>query len=126
MDIEITDALAEAPKYGSSKQTRQRRKSKRKSKGGKPGNRSTFHGGRAEFLRSHLPVFVDLKGKSRKAQNKFWHAVFAEYWQKWPWEVPLDKEPDEGDWSSLDTSIPEVLELKGEVIKKTQNVSQYF
>ncbi|KAL7279945.1 hypothetical protein ACG7TL_006356 [Trametes sanguinea] len=118
INLEVVDALG--PKYGSSKQTRHRRQKKRPLKGGKRGNRGLFHGARDTFLAEHLPNFVKLKGAARKAQNEFWRTLFQEYWDKWPWYVPLDKEPGDAEWPQPDTTLEAVMAEKGKIIKQTQ------
>ncbi|KAL7284472.1 hypothetical protein ACG7TL_001763 [Trametes sanguinea] len=123
MPIEIVDALG--PKYGSSRATRRRRHNKRKLKGGKPGNPGLFHGPRGDFLAEHLETFISLKGASRKAQDSFWRQLFQKYWGKWPWYIPIDKEPGEAVLTEPDTTIEEVLVAKGEVIKQTQQRSVF-
>ncbi|KAI9061403.1 hypothetical protein FKP32DRAFT_1576114 [Trametes sanguinea] len=122
MDVEIIDALA--PKHPNSKPTRDRRRAKRKKKGGKPGNQGTFRGARAAFLSEHLPRFVGLKGSARKAQELFWRDLFGAYWKKWPWQIPMDKEPEDGDWPEPDTELPDILAEKGKVIEQTQKQIQ--
>ena len=67
-------------------------KSKKKPKGGKPGN---FHGARREYLESCLPAFLELpdsKGK-RSAHAKFWINVTNGYWQQFPWWIPREEDP---------------------------------
>ncbi|CDO70037.1 hypothetical protein BN946_scf184551.g5 [Trametes cinnabarina] len=138
MPIEIVDTLG--LKYGSSKATRRRCHNKRKLKGGKPGNPGLFHGPRGDFLAEHLETFISLKGVSRKAQDSFWCQLFQkcishyttcplpeEYSlsNKWPWYIPIDKEPGKAVLTEPDTAIEEVLVAKGEVIKQTQQRSVF-
>ncbi|OJT12471.1 hypothetical protein TRAPUB_10979 [Trametes pubescens] len=106
--------------YTSSKATRTRRKKKREPKGGKPGNPGIFHGARRDYLHEHIKTFAELKHKARGSQNTFWEKLYAGYWSRWPWYIPLDKEPDEGSWAEPDTTNPEQLKAKGKVIKITQ------
>lgn len=120
MDVEFIDALA--PRYQSSKDTKQRRKSKRKLKGGKAGTPSLFQGARALFMRERLQNFIDLKGAARKPQKDFWRALFRDYWETWPWYIPLDKELEDAEWTEPDSTLPENLDTKGSVIKLTQEV----
>ncbi|KAI9070211.1 hypothetical protein FKP32DRAFT_1558348 [Trametes sanguinea] len=119
MDIELADSIA--PKYPSSKATRQRRRKKRRLKGGKAGNPGVFHSSRDAFFAEHLPAFIALKGASRKSQDAFWRKIFEEYWIKWPWYVPIDKHTEEEVWPQPDTTVEAVREAKGNVIKQTQN-----
>ncbi|KAJ3019455.1 hypothetical protein NUW54_g75 [Trametes sanguinea] len=118
MDIKIIDI--NAPKQTNSRKTRERRRTKRKKKGGKPGNQGLFHGPRAAFLSEYMPRFVKLKNGARKAQDIFWRDLFGEYWQRWPWQVPLDKEPGDEEWPEPDTTLPDVFQVKGQVIEQTQ------
>ncbi|KAI9056789.1 hypothetical protein FKP32DRAFT_1681955 [Trametes sanguinea] len=118
MDFEAIDALA--PVYSTSKPTKQRRKSKRKAKGGKAGNQGTFHGPRHDFLAEYLPAFIKLKGAARAQQKEFWQKLYSAYWQKWPWYVPHDKEPEDGEWPIPDLDNEENVRQKGEVIEQTQ------
>lgn len=120
MDLDIS-----AIHYTSSKAARTRRKKNREPKGGKSGNPGIFHGTRRDYLHEHLETFVDLKNSSRGSQKEFWDKLFAGYWSRFPWYVPIDKEPDEGSWVEPNTTDPKELETKGMVIKTTQKVHIY-
>ncbi|KAI9062818.1 hypothetical protein FKP32DRAFT_1603808 [Trametes sanguinea] len=120
MDFEAIDALA--PVYSTSKPTKHRRKSKRKAKGGKAGNQGTFQGPRHDFLAEHLPAFIKLKGAARAQQKDFWQKLYNAYWHKWPWYVPRDKEPEDGEWPVPDLDDEDNVRQKGEVIEQTQAV----
>ncbi|KAI9069585.1 hypothetical protein FKP32DRAFT_1671251 [Trametes sanguinea] len=118
MDFDVIDTLQ--PLYTTSKAAVARRKSKRKPKGGKAGNQGVFHGARLDFLGSHLQAFIRLKGTARSQQKAFWQNLYGLYWAKFPWYVPLDKEPEDGDWSEPDLDLQENHELKSKTIELTQ------
>ncbi|KAF8184375.1 hypothetical protein K438DRAFT_1766448 [Mycena galopus ATCC 62051] len=67
----------------------------------KRGQASDFKGARLEFLTSKIPEYL-AAGKRRGKEVKtdgfpvFWPQLFAEYWRRFPWDLPLDKEPDPG------------------------------
>ncbi|KAI9056571.1 hypothetical protein FKP32DRAFT_1585928 [Trametes sanguinea] len=120
MDFDVIDTLQ--PAYPTSKVAAARRKSKRALKGGKAGNQGVFHGARRDFLASHLQTFIALKGSARAQQKSFWQKLYGLYWAKFPWYIPLDKDPDDGDWTEPDLLVQENYKLKSETIEKTQAV----
>lgn len=93
LDLEVLEVLA-APPPTFSKVAASRRKSKRKTKGGKAGNQSIFTPKKQEYLGEYLDRFVALRNSSRAAQNEFWADVFAGYWSKFPWFFPFSKDPE--------------------------------
>ena len=123
VDLEILDVSSVLPKL--SKSAFARRRSKRKSKGGKAGHQSVFTTQRLDYLGKHLERFLSLRGATRALQKQFWEDVYAGYWEKFPWFLPVNKDPD----GEVDLVEPEGLDdeealaAKGQVIKRTQDVS---
>ncbi|KAI9069794.1 hypothetical protein FKP32DRAFT_1671082, partial [Trametes sanguinea] len=118
MNVEFYDCSA--PRYGSSTATRQRRKSKRKLKGGKPGHPGNFSPGRVALFAEHQDAFNKIAKTARTPQDAFWRQFFKVYWAKFPWTVPLKFDPDEDDWEmQADDELDEAERAKkGKVIKK--------
>ena len=69
--------------------------------------------------------FEQLKGDpSRASQKAFWNRVFADYWEEFPWYVPIDKDPDPELWEEpVGVEDEEVMAAKGQIISQTQLVS---
>ena len=95
-DIEFVDCSG--PRYTSSAATRERCKSKRPKKGGKPGHPGSFSKGRLALFEEYQPEFNKLGKDARTDQNTFWKAFFKAYWKQFPYTVPLKEEPTESAW----------------------------
>ncbi len=102
--------------------TKDRRQSKKAKKGGKAGCQGNFHGQRAAFIAEYFPDFVKVRGKARAIQNKFWKKCWDAYWARFPWNVPLDRDPDASDFPPPPEETAEILEQKKLIIRLTQNV----
>lgn len=87
-------------------------------KGGKRGNPGTFKGSRLLFLVEEFSEYR--KAAKKRKYSAFWRRVLALYWDKFPWWLPLDAEP-EGDLVPLEMT-DELLGQKDEVIKKLTKV----
>ncbi|KAJ7449741.1 hypothetical protein B0H11DRAFT_1928524 [Mycena galericulata] len=57
----------------------------------KRGTPSDFQGKRLEFLKKHIPDYVEAS-KNRETR-KFWPPFFFDYWRAFPWRIPLNEEP---------------------------------
>lgn len=62
----------------------------------KRGNRGDFHGQRLEFLEANLPNYQRVS-KEGKVRPWFNDVLFPEYWAKFHWSLPLEKEPSPSD-----------------------------
>ena len=106
---------------------RREKKAKAPGRGGKPGNPGHFVGARAAFFDKQLPHFLLIKGAARKVQKPFWTRCFAEYWENFHWQLPLDADPDPDRWpppAPVTKDTPQdVRDLKAEVESRTQKVS---
>ncbi|KAF8124661.1 hypothetical protein K438DRAFT_2002558 [Mycena galopus ATCC 62051] len=69
----------------------------------KLGNRGDFHGSREEFLMSKMSAY--LAASKAKEVPAFWPGLFAEYWKKFHWTLPLDTEPAPTDVYPDDTAL---------------------
>lgn len=119
--------MASSTRHRSSLAVRKKRRESRPKKGGKSGNQGLFHGGRETFLDEWYPRFLNLTGESQLVKNKYWSDLFSEYWQAFPWRLPLDKEPDaEGDWVEPTDMSEELQAEKAATIKRTKKVRVYF
>ncbi|KAJ8453748.1 hypothetical protein ONZ51_g13424 [Trametes cubensis] len=109
------------PRYTSSTATRNRRKTKRKNKGGKPGNPGSFSEGRLALFEEYQPEFNKLTKLARTSQNEFWSKFLQVYWARFPYTVPLREEPSDSTWPlpNEDAFTDKEREEKGRVIKKT-------
>ncbi|KAJ7617932.1 hypothetical protein FB45DRAFT_872379 [Roridomyces roridus] len=64
----------------------------------KPGNECHFKGERRAFLESHLPTYL-ARSKNTDGSAKFAGAspmfpqLMTDWWNRWPWRLPLDVEP---------------------------------
>jgi hypothetical protein len=56
----------------------------------KRGAKNYFTGSRLALLEHYTNEYIMLHGKSRRP---FWHDLFSEWWGKYPWHLPDDKEP---------------------------------
>ncbi|KAJ7801208.1 hypothetical protein B0H14DRAFT_3489898 [Mycena olivaceomarginata] len=69
---------------------------RRRKKRGQP---SVFKGARFDFLTSKIPLYIDASkkksGKEAKTEGlaPFWADLFKEYWERFPWDLPLDQDP---------------------------------
>ncbi|KAJ7238468.1 hypothetical protein C8J57DRAFT_1528779 [Mycena rebaudengoi] len=89
----------------------------------KRGNQGDFHGKREEFLNSWLERYCDASAK--KNTPEIWPKMLHEYWQKFPWCLPIMEEP-------LDDFTPDAMpdaelskedrEKKAEVLTKTKDI----
>lgn len=95
-------------------------------KPGKRGAKDYFTGSRREFLNSYRDEYISLRGRSR---SKFWHKLYKEWWQTYPWRLPDDEEPPIDDPEKMEelsrVSDNNELErdLKHGVEKRLQQVS---
>jgi hypothetical protein len=108
----------------------------------KRGQASDSAGACLAFLQSQLPGYVaasKLKGTSEAKTDGFgvfWGKLFHAYWEKFPWDLPLDQEPDpnvlpppppqtaEEAFASLGLNLsPEETKRKGKIQKDTKAVS---
>jgi hypothetical protein len=65
----------------------------------KRGSASDFQGSRHEFLTSKILEYIAAgkkKGKEAKTEGLgvFWAELFNEYFRLYPWDLPLDQEPE--------------------------------
>ncbi|KAI1784622.1 hypothetical protein LXA43DRAFT_1101180 [Ganoderma leucocontextum] len=121
LDLEILDTYTAAPK--TSKATTSRRKGKKQPKGGKASHSTVFTLKRYEFLGEYLETFAELHDCSRASQKKFWDGLFAEYWERFPWFLPFNKDP-EADEVLAEPDGPDseqTLAEKGKIIEQTQD-----
>lgn len=116
LDVEYIECSG--PRYTSSAATRSRRKSKRVKKGGKPGSPSSFSAERLALFEQYQPEFNKLIKHSRTEQNKFWARLFKDYWEQFPYTVPLKEEPSDSTWPLPDEEVftDEQREAKGKVV----------
>ena len=112
------------PRYGSSTATRNRRKSKRKNKGGKPGHPGSFSEGRLTLFEEYQSDFNKLTKMARNSQNQFWASFFNVYWARFPYTVPLKEEPSPSTLLVPDESAftDEQRAQKGKTLKATVKV----
>jgi hypothetical protein len=108
----------------------------------KRGQPSNFAGTRLEFLKSKLPEYIaasKLKGTPQartEGLTVFWPKLFQKYCEKYPWDLPLNQEPDpnalpppppqtaEEVFTSLGLNLsPEEEERKGKIQKEMKGVS---
>ncbi|KAJ7758851.1 hypothetical protein DFH07DRAFT_958252 [Mycena maculata] len=86
----------------------------------KPGNKGDFHGPREKYLIDNLDEYLKAS-KIGKTRN-FWPILFAGYWEKFDWRIPLNEEiqeDHEGPRAEVLTAEEEAL--KGEVQLKTKS-----
>ncbi len=128
IDLDIVELQPQ--RYQTSGPTRDRcagRRQGKSTKGGiskcKRGKQPTFKGARADFLADHIDGLRDCKGGARNGHAHFWHRFFSLYWAKFNWQLPLDRDPKPDDvWKADKECTAEELEMKGKIIKKTQQV----
>ncbi|KAF8166733.1 hypothetical protein K438DRAFT_1774900 [Mycena galopus ATCC 62051] len=66
----------------------------------KRGQESDFKGQHLKFLTEKIPDYIAASKPRGKKEAKteglpvFWAGFFAEYWTRFPWDLPLDKEPN--------------------------------
>lgn len=58
------------------------------------GPKEHFNGSRKIYLQSRLPAYIASKKGSRQ---KFWHALYSGWWERFPWKLGDDKEPPTND-----------------------------
>lgn len=116
----------------SSKAARKRRKARQKkadsaaaAPAAKPGAKSNFKGERAEFMDHWYYKFLLVKGQPQKTHDTFWRDLYAAYWEKFPWHLPLDRDPYDSMPPPPDET-PEVLLEKEDVVTKTQSVRMHY
>ncbi|KAJ7718106.1 hypothetical protein B0H14DRAFT_3521809 [Mycena olivaceomarginata] len=61
----------------------------------KPGKPSDFQGEHAKFLEEFYPTYAD--ASKRGKTHNIWKNFFISYWQKFPWRLPLMRDPDPND-----------------------------
>lgn len=125
--FEATD-ITRAPN-ASSQPTRDRRKKarqKKAKKGGKAGNQGNFHGERKSFFAEHFQAYSAVKGKGKRLMGNYFRLLFAAYWAKFPWYLPLDKDPCDLHLYPEPATTEEVTAEKGKVIDQTEQVTFYF
>ncbi|KAF8146547.1 hypothetical protein K438DRAFT_1780838 [Mycena galopus ATCC 62051] len=61
----------------------------------KPGNKGDLHGVREEFLMSKMEAYM-VTSKA-KTTTTFWTGLFADYWKKFHWSLPLNQDPTDTD-----------------------------
>ena len=80
------------------------------------GPKGYYSGSRKEFLESQIPAYAACKKGNRQ---KFWHALYRSWWQRYPWKLNDNEEPptdDPGKMLSLASVAPGDQEQK----KKTE------
>lgn len=112
----------------------------------KRGQASNFKGARFEFLTSKIPEYIAASqkksGKEAKTEGlaAFWPQLFAEYWALFPWNLPLDQDPNpsaapapepqtvEEAEEALNPTIlsPEESERKSKIQKDIKGVGSHF
>lgn len=106
----------------------------------KRGQPTDFKGQRLDFLTEKIPDYLAAAQIKGKESNKsglpvFWAKLFAEYWDKFPWDLPFDKDPDpnappipppetaEEAFASLGLNLtPEESERKSQIQKDMKGV----
>ncbi|KAJ6472929.1 hypothetical protein C8R47DRAFT_1067216 [Mycena vitilis] len=76
-----------------------------------------FRGERKEFLDRHIDAFQT--ATDQRQLRSFWIALFTEYWQNFPWRLPIDQEPHCGMLMHNPESYEEV-DLRTAIYIKTQ------
>ena len=125
VDLEVIE-LAPS-RYRSSVAVRDRRAHRRALKdepAKKRGVKSKFVGERHEFIQANMEALrVARQARKRPLQDAFWERFFADYWAKFNWQLPLDKDPQPDDvWKSDSELSEEELALKSQVVAKTVQV----
>ena len=85
---------------------------------------STFTPKRFSYLDEHLDALLAMEGKSLLMQTEFWEKVFAGYWERFPWFLPSDKDP-ENDSDLLEPQgldSDEISAVKDVIVESTQHV----
>ncbi|KAF8993811.1 hypothetical protein BDZ89DRAFT_1150374 [Hymenopellis radicata] len=54
-------------------------------------------GSRLEFLQSHMSSYEEARRKGRAQAKERSDAIFVEFCKRYPYDLPLDKEPDSTD-----------------------------
>ncbi|KAF8214544.1 hypothetical protein K438DRAFT_1749648 [Mycena galopus ATCC 62051] len=65
----------------------------------KRGQESAFKGAQLAYMTENVEAYIEAgKHKGREAKTdslgSFWATFFDEYWKRFPWDLPLDKDPD--------------------------------
>lgn len=96
--------------------------SPRAAKPQKRGVKSYFAGSRFEFLEARRDGYNSLRGKSRA---KFWHELFEEWWQTYPWRLADNEEPPIGDTKKMEalSQVGDDAKLKSTVEERLEGVS---
>ncbi len=128
LDLEVIEV--EPQQYHTSGPTKDRRNARRQANKdpddppAKPGAKSTFTGQRMDLMLDHMDGLALLHGAAQKEHNKFWRNFFALYWNKFNWQLPLDREPQPGDVWKSDKELTEEENLRKKiVVTKTQRVT---
>ena len=85
---------------------------------------STFTPKRYRYLDEHLDALVAMEGKCLLMQTTFWETVFSGYWERFPWFLPFDKDPE----NDRDLREPqgvdseEMIAIKAVIVETTQHV----
>ncbi|KAJ7727089.1 hypothetical protein B0H16DRAFT_1735355 [Mycena metata] len=75
----------------------------------KRGNTTDLSAGRLKFLQTRLPQYVEAskKNKSKSERRKsgtnvFWPTLFHDYWQEFPWKLPIGEDPEPRDKDAVE------------------------
>ncbi|KAJ7720539.1 hypothetical protein B0H16DRAFT_1474371 [Mycena metata] len=78
-----------------------------------------FQGERVVFLHQRLELFYD--AVARNDLPNFWRNVFAQYWQLFPWRLPIDQDPHCAMLTDSSTSMTyDDIDKKTAIILSTQ------
>ena len=88
----------------------------------KRGAKPYYTGSRLAFLEGYRDEYISLRGKKRQ---QFWHRLFAEWWEKYPWRLKDHEEPPTNDHKKMLelASVGTDEDLKKEIEAKTRQVS---
>ena len=87
------------------------------------GAKNYFQGSRLAFLERYCDEYIALHSQSH---HQFWHKLFEEWWQRYPWHLPDHKEPPANNpekMKELASAGLEDMDEKSEVEEKLRNVS---
>ncbi|KAJ7684858.1 hypothetical protein DFH06DRAFT_1118514 [Mycena polygramma] len=76
-----------------------------------------FRGERKEFLNRHVDAFQT--AADQRQLRVFWIGLFTEYWQNFPWRLPIDQEPHCG-MLMHDPETHEEVDIRTTIYIKTQ------
>ena len=91
----------------------------------KRGAKNYFQGSRLAFLERYCDEYIALCGKSR---HQFWHKLFEEWWQRYPWCLPDHEEPPANNpekMKELASAGLEDMDEKSEVEERLHNMSLF-